>query len=329
MTAGDRRLRQRPVRAGPGRRSSRTGRGLPGRRRARRARRRRRDARCRPSGERSRPAPPTTTDAPLATRRPTPRRIRPRPGSDPAVEADRLHRPTADGADPGRDELADLLSVRPDRVKFNVCVLVDAIALKRGYATATETCEIPGFGPVDVDWVQPHPARIDDRRARPRPHRHQGPRHHHPPPQEGARRRPAGPGQTMRRPRMSKTTTAPGRPPPRLRQARPHRVRQHGTALREAPPPRRPTTAPASNGSATNGTGTRHHPEPANPNPHRVHPVASTGRRTPHRLRPHRPPRPALAERINGTTEPSRSGPPPDAGVRDDPSAEPWRSGER
>ncbi|MGZ4682514.1 MAG: HNH endonuclease signature motif containing protein, partial [Acidimicrobiales bacterium] len=32
-------------------------------------------------------------------------------------------------------------------------VLVDAIALKRGYATASETCEIPGFGPVDVNWV--------------------------------------------------------------------------------------------------------------------------------------------------------------------------------
>ena len=50
-------------------------------------------------------------------------------------------------------ELEALLRVRPGRVKWNVCILVDAIALKRGYATATETCEIPGFGPVDVDWV--------------------------------------------------------------------------------------------------------------------------------------------------------------------------------
>ncbi|MGZ4717539.1 MAG: HNH endonuclease signature motif containing protein, partial [Acidimicrobiales bacterium] len=50
-------------------------------------------------------------------------------------------------------DLDALLQVRPDRIKWNVCVLVDAIALKRGYATASETCEIPGFGPVDVDWV--------------------------------------------------------------------------------------------------------------------------------------------------------------------------------
>ncbi len=41
--------------------------------------------------------------------------------------------------------------MRPSRVKWNVTVLVDAIALQRGYATASETCEIPGFGPINVD----------------------------------------------------------------------------------------------------------------------------------------------------------------------------------
>ncbi len=48
-------------------------------------------------------------------------------------------------------ELDELLGVRPSRVKWNVTVLVDAIALQRGYATASETCEIPGFGPINVD----------------------------------------------------------------------------------------------------------------------------------------------------------------------------------
>ena len=52
------------------------------------------------------------------------------------------------------DELADLLKVRPDQVRWNVSILIDGIALKRGYATATETCEIVGVGPVDVDFVK-------------------------------------------------------------------------------------------------------------------------------------------------------------------------------
>ncbi len=51
-------------------------------------------------------------------------------------------------------ELADLLKARPSNVKLNVSVLIDGIALKRGYATASETCEIVGVGPVDVDWVR-------------------------------------------------------------------------------------------------------------------------------------------------------------------------------
>ncbi len=52
---------------------------------------------------------------------------------------------------PDPAELDELLGVRPSRVKWNVTVLVDAIALQRGYATASETCEIPGFGPINVD----------------------------------------------------------------------------------------------------------------------------------------------------------------------------------
>src|SRR5206468_1099985 len=47
-----------------------------------------------------------------------------------------------------------LLQVRPGPVKWNVTILVDGIALRRGYATATETCEIPGVGPVDVEWIR-------------------------------------------------------------------------------------------------------------------------------------------------------------------------------
>jgi hypothetical protein len=42
----------------------------------------------------------------------------------------------------------------PDKVDWNVCVLVDGIALQRGYAAAGETCMIPGLGDVPVDWVR-------------------------------------------------------------------------------------------------------------------------------------------------------------------------------
>jgi hypothetical protein len=34
------------------------------------------------------------------------------------------------------------------------CVLVDAVALQRGYVAPGETCEIPGVGPVDLDWAR-------------------------------------------------------------------------------------------------------------------------------------------------------------------------------
>ncbi len=54
----------------------------------------------------------------------------------------------------GPMELTDLLHVRPNKIKANVSILIDGIALKRGYATATETCEVVGVGPVDVAWVQ-------------------------------------------------------------------------------------------------------------------------------------------------------------------------------
>ncbi len=59
---------------------------------------------------------------------------------------------TESPADPA--DLDELLGVRPSRVKWNMTVLVDAVALQRGYATASETCEIPGFGPVSVDLAR-------------------------------------------------------------------------------------------------------------------------------------------------------------------------------
>ena len=58
-----------------------------------------------------------------------------------------------DTTDQPESELDALLKVRPGRVRWNVSVLIDGIALKRGYATASETCEIVGVGPVDVAWV--------------------------------------------------------------------------------------------------------------------------------------------------------------------------------
>jgi hypothetical protein len=42
----------------------------------------------------------------------------------------------------------------PDQVNAQVTVLVDGLALRRGWATPGETCEIPGVGPVSVDWVK-------------------------------------------------------------------------------------------------------------------------------------------------------------------------------
>ena len=39
------------------------------------------------------------------------------------------------------------------KVNWNLVVLVDGIALKRGYAAPGETCEIPGIGPIPVTWI--------------------------------------------------------------------------------------------------------------------------------------------------------------------------------
>ena len=40
------------------------------------------------------------------------------------------------------------------KVKWNCVVLVDAIALQRGYAAPGETCTIPGIGDVSIDWAK-------------------------------------------------------------------------------------------------------------------------------------------------------------------------------
>ena len=63
------------------------------------------------------------------------------PAGSPAIEGD------------GTRGFERWFEARPRKVKWNVSILVDAIALRRGHATAQETCEIVGIGPVDVDWV--------------------------------------------------------------------------------------------------------------------------------------------------------------------------------
>jgi hypothetical protein len=70
--------------------------------------------------------------------------------------------PGAESTDPGSSEaegvgpmtLAEVMATPPKQARWNVSILIDGIALKRGHATATETCEIVGVGPVDVAWVQ-------------------------------------------------------------------------------------------------------------------------------------------------------------------------------
>ncbi len=71
----------------------------------------------------------------------------------PATPTTATAAPPAESADVPM-EPADLLQVRPSKIKANVSILIDGIALKRGYATANETCEAVGVGPVDVAWVQ-------------------------------------------------------------------------------------------------------------------------------------------------------------------------------
>ena len=70
-----------------------------------------------------------------------------------AGEAAGLTPPTTTEPAEPTEPVEDLLKVRPSRFKWNVCILIDGIALQRGHATATETSEIPGIGPVDVAWV--------------------------------------------------------------------------------------------------------------------------------------------------------------------------------
>ena len=58
------------------------------------------------------------------------------------------------------DDAADAPATEPDddrvgsRVRVNVHVLIDHAALVRGFPLPGETCEIPGVGPVNVDWVR-------------------------------------------------------------------------------------------------------------------------------------------------------------------------------
>ena len=101
------------------------------------------------SPARASPSPTTcrTTD-PAA---PSPAPVAP-PGPSPAAETDpgaegqgRLFAPGADlGAADGLDP----------KVNWNLVLLVDGIALKRGYAAPGETCEIPGIGPIPVSWIR-------------------------------------------------------------------------------------------------------------------------------------------------------------------------------
>ena len=53
----------------------------------------------------------------------------------------------APGGDVGAAEGLD------PKVNWNLVVLVDGIALKRGYTAPGETCEIPGVGPIPVAWI--------------------------------------------------------------------------------------------------------------------------------------------------------------------------------
>ena len=141
-------------------------------------------------------------------------------------------------------ELEQLLAVRPGRVKWNVTILVDAIALKRGYATASETCEIPGVGPVDARWVSRIlPESIVDVLV-----------HDLNDIQAYAtitRKRKKALDKTLKArdrrcvvPGCQTAGSARSRPPPRVREARPDIERERPDAVRQAPrredPPRRP-----------------------------------------------------------------------------------------
>jgi hypothetical protein len=72
----------------------------------------------------------------------------------PATSADSIE--TIETAETGETAgpPAALGAAVPDRIRWTMCVVVDGIALKRGYAAAGETCEIPGIGPVSVAWAR-------------------------------------------------------------------------------------------------------------------------------------------------------------------------------
>ncbi len=94
------------------------------------------------------PAPlPEPTDSSAAAQTGPPAPAAPATATDPTA-ADptegRLFTPgddiaTADGLDP--------------KVNWNLVILVDGIALKRGYAAPGETCEIPGIGSIPITWI--------------------------------------------------------------------------------------------------------------------------------------------------------------------------------
>ncbi len=88
-------------------------------------------------------APTSTATAPTAT---SPTETAPAPAAptttDPAEG--RLFTP---GGDLSQAEGLD------PKVNWNLVILVDGIALKRGYAAPGETCEIPGIGPIPITWI--------------------------------------------------------------------------------------------------------------------------------------------------------------------------------
>ena len=68
-----------------------------------------------------------------------------------ALTADASHTDTDDPTDSPPPEVAP--RVLPPGAKAEVIVLVDGIALQRGYVGVGEHCEIVGVGPVELDWV--------------------------------------------------------------------------------------------------------------------------------------------------------------------------------
>jgi len=74
------------------------------------------------------------------------------PGQSPDETAGQPPDETAD--QPADDAGPDTTPVLASWVKAEIVVLVDGIALRRGYVGLGERCEIIGVGPVDVNWVK-------------------------------------------------------------------------------------------------------------------------------------------------------------------------------